>query len=424
MADASRESGKGDGKAGEGRERRRGADAMLRHKILILSGEASMRRSLKRLMTATGAVTEFVTDLKKLPSDEPSLLCVDLRGAGAPKLSELEGVFPDKRMICVVGAQDFAQIVDCLKMQRCGSVITYDDRFEPEDFIITVTKLLHGQVFGLQKYFPWGVTLYNMEIGSYEDKVKALDVLNAYAELAGARGPVRDRMALVAEELIINAMYHAPVDEDGKPKYRHMSRKDLAKLTFDRKVRVACASNGQHFAVAVRDQYGSLEKDTVVQFLSKGTAKSLEPENRESGAGLGLVTGLKNANKLVFNLSPGAGTEVIALFDLDLLAQGRSGVRSVHVFTERRKPAPLPAPEPEPAPRGSMAPLFFGMVAVVLIIFGVFGVMRKLNQAKATTQAEVQVGDGQTQEVPLRIGTSDVTLKIERKGSNVVIRTE
>src|SRR5438874_858176 len=83
--------------------------------------------------------------------------------------------------------------------------------------------LRHRQVFGLQKYFPWGVTLYNMEIGGYEDKIKALDVLNAYAELAGARGPVRDRMALVAEELIINGMYHAPVDASGKPLYRHMA---------------------------------------------------------------------------------------------------------------------------------------------------------------------------------------------------------
>jgi hypothetical protein len=272
------------------------------------------------------------------------------------------------------------------------------------------------------------VTLYNMEIGSYEDKVKALDVLNAYAELAGARGPVRDRMALVAEELIINGMYHAPVDANGKPLYRHMPRKDLAKLAFDRKVKVACASNGQHFAVAVRDAYGTLDKDVVLKFLGKGTSKNLEPEQRESGAGLGLVTALKNANKLVFNLAPGSGTEVIALFDLDLLAQGRNGVRSVHVFTERRKPgatgaaAALPAPD---APRSSMAPLVAGALAVVLIIFGIVGVVRKLNEAPpANVQAEVKVENGQSQEIPIRIGSSDVMLKVKRDGSNVVITSE
>jgi len=422
-----RPKGEAEGKDKSGGERRRGMDAMLRHKILIVSNEPAMRRSLKRLMTATGAVTEFVADLSKLPEDSPSLLCVDLRSPSSPKVKDLEKVFPEVRLICIVGVQDFGQIVDCVRLPRCGSVITYDDHFEPEDFIITVTKLLHGQVFGLQKYFPWGVTLYNMEISSYEDKVKALDVLNAYAELAGARGPVRDRMALVAEELIINAMYHAPADADGKPLYRHMARKDLAKLSFDRKVKVACASNGQHFAVSVRDAYGTLDKDVVVKFLSKGTQKALEPEQRESGAGLGLVTALKNANKLVFNLSPGAGAEVIALFDLDLLAQGRNGVRSVHIFTERRKPnAPAAKTDPvELAPRTSMAPLVAGALAVVLIIFGIVGVVRKLNEAPpASVHAEVKVDEGQTQEVPVRIGSSDVKLKVERKGSNVVITSE
>ncbi|HXU70304.1 MAG TPA: hypothetical protein VN947_13300 [Polyangia bacterium] len=409
----------------EGKERRRGADAMLRHKILIVSSEASMRRSLKRLMTATGAVTEFVNDLSKLPEDAPSLIAVDLRSTTAPKMKDLEKVFPEVRLIAIVGGQDFGQMVEAVRSPRCSSVITYDEKFEPEDFIVTVTKLLHGQVFGLQKYFPWGVTLYNMEIAGYEEKVKAIDVLNAYAELAGARGPVRDRMALVAEELMINAMYHAPVDDDGKPLYQHLPRKEMSGKTFDRGVKVACASNGQLFAVAVRDQYGSLDKETVVKFLSKGTQKSLTPEQKESGAGLGLVTALKNANKLVFNLAPGMGTEVIALFDLDLLAKGRPGVRAVHIFTERRK---LPAPAanaPAPSLKPSMAPLIAGALAIVLIVFGVVGVVRKLQEPPpADVKAEITVGDGESRDVPVRIGASDVKLKVERKGSNFVITSE
>src|SRR3954470_10360310 len=121
------------------KERRRGADAMLRHKILIVSSEASMRRSLKRLMTATGAVTEFINDLSKLPTDPPSLIAVDLRSPSAPKMKDLAAVFPEVRLIAIVGAQDFGQMVEALRSERCGSVITYDEKFEPEDFIVTVT---------------------------------------------------------------------------------------------------------------------------------------------------------------------------------------------------------------------------------------------------------------------------------------------
>jgi hypothetical protein len=328
------------------------------------------------------------------------------------------------RLLCIVGAQDFDKMVACLKVPRCSSVITYDEGFEPEDFIITVTKLLHGQVFGIQKYFPWGVTLYNMELSSYDEKSRALDVLNAYAELAGARGPVRDRMALVAEELLMNALYHAPVDENGKRLYEHMARKELAQRQFDRKVRLSCASNGEIFAVSVIDGYGSLEKETVVKFLSKGTERALEPEMRESGAGLGLVTALKNASKLVFNLAPGVGTEVIALFDLELLAKGRPGVRSVHIFTERRR-APAQDEEPPQLKRPSSAPLVVGALAIVLIIIGIVGVMRKLSEAATpAVNAEVTVGEGESRDVPVHIGSTDVRLKVARKGSSVVITTE
>jgi hypothetical protein len=233
-------------------------------------------------------------------------------------------------------------------------------------------------------------------------------------------------MALVAEELMINAMYHAPVDDNGKPLYQHLPRKEMSGKTFDRTVKVACASNGQLFAVAVRDAYGSLDKETVVKFLSKGTQKSLTPEQKESGAGLGLVTALKNANKLVFNLAPGAGTEVIALFDLDLLAKGRPGVRAVHIFTERRKlPAPAPRDEAPQSLRPSMAPLVAGALAIVLIVFGVVGVVRKLQEPPpADVKAEVTVGDGESRAVPVRIGSSDVNLKVERKGSHFVITSE
>ena len=405
-----------------GAAERRG-DQILRHRILCLTTDPAMRRALKRLMTAVGALTEFIADPSQVATASedgpPSLVCIDLR---APELTlaSVEAVFPEKRLICIVGGQDFAQISACLSLPRCGSVITYDDKFEPEDFIITVTKLLHGQIFGVQKYFPWGVTLYNMEIASYDDKIKALDVLCAYAELAGARGPVRDRMALVAEELIINAMYHAPVDDEGKPLFRHLPRKELTHIDFERRVKVSCASNGQHFAIAVRDQYGSLDKDTVVKFLSKGALAILEPENRDSGAGLGLVSALKTANQLIFNLAPAIGTEVIAVFDLDLMHQGHAGVRSVHVFTDRRRPPP---PDPEP-PRIPMAPMVAGALAVILIIFGIVGVVRKIQEGPPTmVSAEVPLldRDGKTEEVPIKVGNTDLKLRLERKGSRVVI---
>ena len=133
------------------------------------------------------------------------------------------------------------------------------------------------------------------------------------------------------------------------------------------------------------------------------------------------MTALKNASKLVFNLSPGQGTEVIALFDLDLLAKGRPGVRAVHIFTERRKaPAKdVPAEKIAKSMSPMTAPLLVGAMALLIIIFGVVQLAQRWNAPDV--HAEVTVPEGETRDVPLHVGTSDVTLKVERKGANLVI---
>jgi hypothetical protein len=56
-------------------------------------------------------------------------------------------------------------------------------------------------------------------------------------------------------------------------------------------------------------------------------------EEKESGAGLGLVSVLHSVSKLVFNLAPSYSTEVIGLLDMELFAHGKVGARSVHLFT-------------------------------------------------------------------------------------------
>ena len=42
----------------------------------------------------------------------------------------------------------------------------------------------------------------------------------------------------------------------------------------------------------------------------------------------------------------------------------------------------------------------------------------------ASVRAELKIDEGQTQEVPVRIGNSDVKLKVERKNGQVVISSE
>jgi hypothetical protein len=319
---------------------------MLQHRILCISPAQEVRRALCRLMTATGATTEFIDDPRHLPVEAPNLLVVDMRPPAAIDLAELGERLPGVRTICLVDANDHARMVECLGHAQCDSVLTADEQFDAEDFIHVSTRLLKREPIGIRTYFQGGVAVYDFSISSYQDKARVLDALAGYAELAGARGPVRERIVLVAEELLMNAIYHAPVDQDGRSQYDHLNRKQLSSLTFTRPVKVSCASNGRRFAIVATDEYGSLDKRTVLRFLAKSSSANLEPEQRVAGAGLGLVTMLKTASKLVYNLTVGASTEAIAVFDIDLIMDGQVGVRTLDIFTERCALTPIAAMAP------------------------------------------------------------------------------
>jgi hypothetical protein len=67
-------------------------------------------------------------------------------------------------------------------------------------------------------------------------------------------------------------------------------------------------------AVVVKDQYGTLTPDTIVQNLSRCyQASQASVQHRVGGAGIGLFMLLQGSTRLVFNIAPGKFTEMIFL---------------------------------------------------------------------------------------------------------------
>ncbi len=311
---------------------------MLRHHLSVLTGDNRLKREVQRVTAATASTADFDPDLAILAGERrPDLVIVDARTEAPPK--GLKEKLPDG---CpVVYIVDEEKVLDGLPYfadARVVSIMGHGARFDDDEFIASATKALRGNVFGLNKYFPWGVTTYSLVVNNYQQKNQAIDVLMRYATLAGVRGQVRDRIQTVADELMMNALYHAPTDDKGEEKYKGRSFKDLAQLDEVAPIEVQYGSSGRYFGISVRDGGGSLSRDRAMQYLFKGRTSTADIEKKIGGAGLGLVSVLKSVSKLVFNLDPGSSTEVIGLFDMELFAKGKVGARSIHLFTARGTP--------------------------------------------------------------------------------------
>jgi hypothetical protein len=304
---------------------------MLRYHMSVVTRDQGLKRSIKRLTTATGATADFALDTALNPTRPINLAIFDAR-TELPDRRFLSQVPKPAHIIYIVPGEDLAKRVLLFEDVRVTSLFCFDERFDDDEFISSATKALHGEIFGLQKYFPWGVTTFSMVVKSYEEKGRAIEIMMRYAQMAGVRGPVRDRIQLVADELMMNALYHAPVDSRGQEKYRGMTQKQLAQLPEVNPIQVQYGCSGRYFGIAVRDGGGSLHRDRALEYLVRARTAA-QMEQKASGAGLGLVSVLHSVSQLVFNLAPGYSTEVIGLFDMELFARGKVGARSLHLFT-------------------------------------------------------------------------------------------
>lgn len=314
---------------------------MLRYHMAVITRDNALKREVKRVTTATGSTASFVRESKDIETGDDAkkidLAIFDAR-KGKPDKTFFNKVPKSARIMYVLDGESLVQKITLLDDPRCTSLLCHDARFDEDEFISSATKALRGDVFGLQKYFPWGVTTFSMVVKNSKEKSKAIEIMMRYAQLAGVRGPVRDRIQLVCDELMMNALYHAPVDDQGKELYRDKSPKELAQLDHVSEIQVQYGCSGRYFGVSVRDGGGSLTRKRALEYLSR--AKSGHHiESKTTGAGLGLVSVLNSVSKLIFNLSPDFSTEVIGLFDMELFAKGKVGARSLHVFTAAEQEA-------------------------------------------------------------------------------------
>jgi anti-sigma regulatory factor (Ser/Thr protein kinase) len=95
-------------------------------------------------------------------------------------------------------------------------------------------------------------------------------------------------------------------------------------------VRLRWGCDARYLAIEVSDRFGSLDRDTILRSLARHDVRETG-----GGAGMGVALTYRSCDHLVFNLSPGMRTEIIALIDVRYPPSERSAASSYNVFVER-----------------------------------------------------------------------------------------
>ncbi len=360
-----------------------------------------MATSLK----AAGGAVDLHQKLSDLAKGElaAALVVIHLDGELATAAAEiLPRLTGETKLIAVLPRSNLAAIVDIMQSSDRIAGMMAAENFDSRQLSAMATRVIAGDIFGLEKVVTWGTQVHSQLVGDYQEKSLCIAQISEFAELMGVRRKYREAIEQAIDEMLMNALYDAPVDEQGKPIFSEIPTKTRISLRVEQKAVVQYSCDGHTFAVSVRDAFGTLERATVLRYLYKCLHAEQQIDRKVGGAGLGLYLMVNSASTVYFNVLPGVATEAMCVFDLETpklqlerfgffneridaagrLAAGASRrlPSSAGHPVERRRAAPPPS-----TPRGLIAVLTIAILAVL----GLAGVVAYPRLFPAEQLAEV-----------------------------------
>lgn len=179
--------------------------------------------------------------------------------------------------------------------------------------VVLATQL--GRAFGLASLLKPGTKIQTVSLASSTQKNEAIEAVKFYLVSAKFQARMATLIANAVDELLLNAIFDAPIDELGKPIYARTARATVIKLEEKSAVEMQLAFDGEQVAIMVADRYGSLDKERLLTHLSKFYGEeNYQLKTNTAGAGLGLATVFRSGGSFFFASENGVRTETTVFF--------------------------------------------------------------------------------------------------------------
>jgi hypothetical protein len=294
-------------------------------KLVVVHPERRAQRSLQRLVGATLCPVDAVGELGKAVIDAQTIVIVDAHIAAAdPTACER----PARAWIAVPGeglTPADPAIVSALLSAGWDHVIAHPMPLLAEELLATAQKLITNQCFGLEKYMTWGAEVRGYQLDDALERDAVVTALASDVTHVGLPDRIGSLVSVIADELLANALYSAPVDDSGA-RFRVGEARDKSRTLADKDVvTLRWATDGRYLAIEVRDRWGTLDPKSI-------KARLAATKTSTADAGMGLPLAYACSNQLVVNLAPKTLTEVIALLDIRYKPTELARSASFHSF--------------------------------------------------------------------------------------------
>jgi CheY-like chemotaxis protein len=275
--------------------------------VLIVDDEAIIRGMLEielepRYDVFTAENAEQAMEILSRHRVDLILSDINMPGMkGFELLRKVKEQFPGTKT-ALITAYNIDDYIRMAKENDISNIITKSTPFNFDEFQSIVHGLVTEQIFGLERYM---LPDYR-RIGAYQilKSTQISDVENAIMDEISAFHKPELFVQILLEELITNAVYHAPVDENGREKY--IKHSDVTLEDFEA-VEIILGRDSEKYGVAVIDTSGKLNKHHVLFRIDRHIhGEGLLDEN-----GRGLHMSRMYSDRLIINIKRNVKTEAI-----------------------------------------------------------------------------------------------------------------
>ncbi|HHO53869.1 MAG TPA: hypothetical protein ENK18_24105 [Deltaproteobacteria bacterium] len=174
----------------------------------------------------------------------------------------------------------------------------------------------------------WGASTVTWRPRSSSERDQVVDTVEMVARQFGVQTRLAQAAASAAHELLMNAMYDAPVDRSGKKKYAANRRANVHLVEHEIPTLQLTVDN-THLALDITDPFGMMERHHLFGGVIRGLMSTLDTSG--GGAGLGLSNLFTAGSILRVEVIRGFTTQVSWVVDRTLSQRlKRSTPRSLY----------------------------------------------------------------------------------------------
>ncbi|HEY3804201.1 MAG TPA: hypothetical protein VGL61_16405 [Kofleriaceae bacterium] len=304
-------------------------------RAVILERNKLVGRKVARLFCAAGLDAITIEEPAQLGASlgEADLVCADVFDADfmAEQVrahKKLRGVLwtaePLKRAL--------RYLIETPRIDHVLARRDFDSAPRAWELVMLARRFASRDVPTLGAYLDWGHVALELDVRTTADRDHATATISEFVLKLAVPRRVADMFGELGHELLMNAMYDAPVDKNGKPKYAGDRKADLRLDERERPI-LRIASDGTRLVLQVRDPFGRLERTHVLDGLARGLAGG-EMDRSNGGAGLGMMVCHNASSAMFFDVARGNHTEVTAVFELDMnLRELRTQAKSLQLWS-------------------------------------------------------------------------------------------